>query len=250
MNNCERVGRYSLILETEDNQVYYFDADCGNFIKKVPNAKISKSSLPAIDFLTSSFANRDALREAYGIEEPISKVYITYQFKGEKKLAPIFNNNVWNHIALTYNGKEIDFKDQINCNAFNEVYNELSNLDSSFANMLINNTCRLINLSPRTINTITCLRAHENAIRMKQTYGFTTNDADTYEKVSSVYSEDRYGFYQDLKRVLSKYREFRTVYMNYRKYIGRKQDTSEKTIVSPKKKAIVPPHQISMFDNE
>ena len=83
---------------------------------------------------------------------------------------------------------------------------------------------------------------------MKQTYGFQTNDFNTYDKVSSVYSEDRYGFYQDLKRNLTKYRDFRTIYMNYCKFIGRKAEVSEKKTVSPKKKAIIPPHQISIFD--
>ena len=137
MKNCERVGRYSLIIETENGNKYYFDTNEGNFIKCVPGAKISKSSLPAIDFLTSSFANKESLREAYGINESITKIYITYQFKGEKKLAPIFNNDVWQHISSTYNGKEIDFRDPINCNAYNEVYNELINLDSSFGTELI-----------------------------------------------------------------------------------------------------------------
>jgi hypothetical protein len=250
MKNNEKVGRYSLILETENGNKYYFDTNVGNFIKLVPGGKISKSSLPALDFLTSSFSNRESLRQSYGIEENITKVYITYQFKGEKKLAPIFNNEVWQHIAMTYKGKEIDFRDQVNSDAFNEVYNELSDLNSSFATELINNKTRLINLSPRITDTIVGLRAHENAIKMKQTYGFPVNDYNTYNQVSRVYSEDRYGFYQDLRRNLSNYRDFRTVYMNYCKFKRKEQMVKEKETEMPKKKAIIPPHQISMFDNE
>ena len=237
--------RYSLIVETLDGKKYYFDTKIGVLVQMYNN-DAKKSSLQAIDYLTSNFENKDDFASSYGISVPLTRVYITYQFKGEKLLAPVFNNPTWSHIASTCKGNEIDFKDEDNHLTFNEVYSEISDLDSDFADVLINNKKRLINLSPRTINTIVGLRAHENAIRMKKTYGFVTKDFSTLQKVDSIYNEDKYGYYMDLKKNLSKYREFRTVYLNYCKYVDKKE--KDLMIEKPKRKVLVPPEQISFFD--
>ena len=240
--------RYSLILETVDGNRYYFNANVGAFIKLYDEDKIVKTSLPKLDFLTANFTNKYDLATSYGIEEKIQSIYITYNFQGEKKLAPVFNNSKWAHITSTYTkGGLVDFKDKDNLDAYNEVYSEISDLNSQFSDILIKNKKKLINLSPNTINTILALRAHKCATLAKKTYGFPTN-YETYDAVSRVYSEDGYGFYQDLKKQLSRYREFRTVYLNYCKYKNIQESNQLKEEDKPKKKVIVPDHQISMFD--
>lgn len=247
MSLYEGAGRYSLILETDDNKKYYFDSSLGNFVLLYEDEKPVKSTLQALDFLTSNFHDKYALKDSYDIPGNLSKIYITYQFKGEKKLACIFNNRTWQHIALTYTGKEIDYRDRENLKAFNDVYEEIQDIGSNFANELLKNNNKLVNLSPNTINTILGLRAHKCATIAKQTYGFGPTDYETYDAVSRVYSEDAYGFYQDLKKQLSRYREFRTVYMNYCKFKG-SPEKAPSMATNVKKKVIVPPHQISMFD--
>lgn len=236
--------RYSLIVETLDKKKYYFDTNLGVLVL-MHNNEAKKSSLQAIDYLTSNFSDKNDFANSYGIDTPIARVYITYQFKGEKFLAPVFNNLTWSHVASTCNGSEIDFNDEKNRLIFNEVYSEISNLDSDFSNFLIKNKNGLVNLSLKTVNTIIGLRAHENAIKMKKTYGFT-KDFSTFQKIDSLYNEDKYGYYTDLKKYLSKYREFRTVYLNYCKYVDKKE--KDLVIEKPKKKVLVPPQQISFFD--
>lgn len=242
----DTVARYCLILKTKDQESYYFDTSLGAFVKFDEKTKPKKAYLAALDFLTSNFANKEDLATFYGIDKEIDKVYITYQFKGEKKLSPVFNNQVWAHVAATYGGKTIDFSDEGNKEAFNEVYNEIANLDSSFANSLIDKRNYLINLSQKTIFAIVGLRAHENAIRMKETYGFSSSGGMD-DRTGQIYKEDRIGFYNDLRRALSKYREFRTVYMNYCKFIGKKEE-KKKEQQKPMKKALISRDQISIFD--
>ncbi len=245
MASSEGVKRYSLILETNDNNRYYFDTELGTFVMMY-NDDSKNSTLQKFDFLTSSFANKEELASCYGINSEIKKIYIRYQFKGERLLAPVFNNSNWAHVALTANGTEVNFKDEKNLGLFNEVYDEIINLNSNFTDMILKNEKRLINLSPRTVNTIVGLRAHERAYQMKKDFGFSVNSYETFNKVDSIYRDDKYGFYQDLKKNLSKYREFRTIYLNYCRFTNRQEKTNEND--KPKKKVLIPPEQLSFFD--
>lgn len=248
MENTERAPRYSLILETVNNDKYYFDTRFNSFVHMYSQVNPIKTDLQTLDYLTSLFSDKKALAEHYGINEDILRAYITYQFKGEKRIAPVFNNEIWSKIAASYRKKEVDFTIETNRDAFNEVYYEIANLDSDFGDLLVKNENRMINLSPKTIATIVGLRAHENAIRLKSKFGYPVNSSETLGKVSQIYSEDRYGFYQDLKKRLSKYREFRTVYLNYCHYTNKTQKVNIQESISQKKKAITPPHQMSIFD--
>ena len=243
----ERAHRYSLILETVNDEHYYFDTNLGTFVKMYDKDKPKKSALKALDFLTSNFSSKESIAKTYGIEEEIKKAYITYEFKGEKRLKVVFDNKVWSEIAYKTNGREIDYRHQENLQAFNDVYYEICDLDSDFANTLLKNEKHLINLSNKTRETIRGLVAHEKAIKMKHTYGF---DTDYNRGAYDVYSEDRYGFYEDLKKRLSPYREFRTVYLNYCRYKRLDEQKRNTQEPKPKKKVIIPPYQTSLFDNE
>ena len=235
----EKAHRYSLILVTKTNDKYYFDVKLGTFVKMYENVVPTKSSLQAIDFLTANFENRESLAKSYGILDEVATVYIPYQFKGEKRIAPVFNNEKWAEIAASFTKKELNFSDKNNLEAFNEVYHEIADLDSDFGEILVKNEKRMINLSPKTIGTIVGLRAHENAIRLKKQYGLAANTLDTVAKVNDIYSEDRYGFYQDLKKRMTKYREFRTVYLNYCKYTKANKDEKQRQEVVQKRKALI-----------
>ena len=240
MDIYESAPRYSLFIETDDKK-YFYDINLERFILDEDNYKASKSSLMALDFLTSNYKNRKELANHYGIKEDIKKCYITYQFKGEKLLAPVFNNKKWAHIALSYNGKEIDFRDKENLDIYKDVYTEIVDDKSNFSNILLENRKRLINLSPKTIETIKAIKAHERAIKQKEQLGFYNL------KAKDIYLADRYGFYEDLKKRLKKYREFRTVYLNYCKYKKINNEEIKKDVDS-KKKVLIPPHQISFFE--
>ena len=243
-------ARYSLILETDENKKYYFHVKEGAFVELYEDGKATKSSLQALDFLTANFADKYELAKSYGIEGNVTRAYISYVHKGEKLLAPVFNNSNWAHVAYTYAGskKGINFEDKDNMDMLLDVYLELADLNSSFADTLLKNKQRLINLSPKTKDVIVCLRAHENAIKMKKTYGFESKDYQTNLRVGQIYSDDQYGFFQDFKKRMTNYREFRTVYLNYCKYTHAKNLASG--VDKPKKKVIVPPQQISMFDKK
>ena len=242
-------SRYCLYLETITGNKYYFDVESGLFVQMVDGSKASKASLPSLDFLTANFINKEELASSYGIDDVVSKVYISYNFQGEKLLAPVFNNSRWAHVATTYGkGAKVDMSDKENLNLYNEIYTEIASLDSAFSDFLLKNEKRLIHLSPRTTNTIVALRAHERAIAMKKTYGFGSTNFDTIQKVNDIYYEDRYGFYQDLKKRLSNYRELRTVYLNYCRFTNKTNTPVLSESEKPKKKVVVPPQQLSMFD--
>ena len=243
MKEFEGAPRYSLIVEANNNDKYYFDTSIGTFVKMEENDKPRKSSLQALDYLTSSFTSLEEISQNYEIDD-IKKAYITYQFKGEKRLRPIFNNKTWAHIASTYNGHGINFKDEIAKKAYDFLYGEIVDLDSDFSTKLLRNEKKLINLSPATKNSIECLRAHENAIRMKKKYGFG-------ETKDSIYDEDRYGFYIDLQKKCQSYREFRTLYMNCCRYKNLKLQeqiakNEEPPVKKEKRKVVVPSHQMTI----
>ncbi len=248
VENFDGAPRYSLIAVTDKNEKYCYDTGKNSFVKLDSNDPYSKSSLLALDYLTSNFSSREELLDVYGIKEPIVFMYISYQFNGEKRIAPIFNNPVWAHIAITYNGKKINFTDKDNLKAFDEVYDEITKKDSLFAIKLIKGKKNNINISQRSINIIVSLRAHENAIKAKKEFGLYISP-EVYDKVSSIYSSDKVEFYNDLKNSLSKYREFRSVYMNYCKMIKPEMKEVVSDEEKPKRKVIVNPHQISMFEN-
>ncbi|MBR1386673.1 MAG: hypothetical protein IJ568_07580 [Bacilli bacterium] len=240
MDIYEGAPRYSLFIET-DNKKYFYDINLERFILSEDNYKASKSSLMALDFLTSNFKNKIEFANHYGIKDNIKKCYITYQFKGEKLLAPVFNNEKWAHMALSYNGKEIDFRDKENLEMYRDIYREIIDDSSNFSSILLENRKRLINLSPKTILSIKAIKTHERTIKQKEQNGFYNL------KAKDIYLADRYGFYEDLKKRLKKYREFRTIYLNYCKY--KKLNNEEiKKDVDNKKKVLIPPHQISFFE--
>lgn len=258
MYKNERVGRYSLILETQDGNKYYYDVDLGTFVMMYEKSKPKKTQLEKLDFLTANYASREQFANCYRIDSPIKSLYITYQFKGERRLAPVFNNEKWAELAKSYTGKEVDFRDNNNFQVFNTIYFEIADLNSDFADKIIKNANRLITISPQTKDVIVCLRAHERAIEERRKYSFGVKDYYTEISISDIYSEDRSGFYRDLQKRLSDYRELRTIYLNYCRIEERKQkELQEKQGVTAElgsssmklsKKPIVPPQQLSMFD--
>ncbi len=242
--NLEGAPRYSLILETVTGDKYYFDMKIGNFVKIDSKSKITKASIQAFDFFTSGFINKYDLAENYGITDEVKRVYLSYNFKGEKKIGAVFCNPVWSHIASTSVSSKVDFRDKQNESAFNDVYLELVNPDSSFADFLFDSKNK-INMSQALRSILTFLLAHENAYNMKKKLGFVEGC-----RAMDVYVEDRKGYYLDLKKCLSNYREFRSIYLNYCRYKGL-EETNKVNFTEeakPKKKALVNPMQISMFD--
>lgn len=259
--------RYSLMLLTNSGNKYYYDLNLGTFVMMNNNSKPYKTTLHALDVLTTEFDSKEQLIQTYSIEEPIKLAYISYNFKGERMLSPVFNNKEWNLFAKNYgitkntrlssnlNHKskkvEIDYRIFENKKMFDEVYFELRNLESEFADIILKNEKRLIALSPDTINTIIGLRAHERAIKEKQKNTFGGNNV---MGIDDIYSDDRYGFYHDLRKCLSSYNEFRTIYLNYCKFNAKKQEkinkkeTKEEPVKKVLKPPVIPPQQISMFD--
>ena len=235
----ESAPRYALIVETDNNSKYYYDKNNGCLTLLRENDKEIKCSLPAIDYLTSNFSSVQDFCDTYGLNEKVKKIYIKYVYKGDKYLAPVFNNQIWAHIAYSYNGKEINYKDQINLKAFNDVYFELTNINSSFANIIINNPNKSVRICKKTKDEIVSLVAHERAINSKID--------DTGFVKDYIYFSDKSGFYIDLRTRLSNYKDFRSIYLNYCKYINKNEEKVKKDI-QEKKKVLIPPMQLSMFE--
>jgi hypothetical protein len=199
----------------------------------------TKSSLPALDFFTSVKSDRDELAKEYGITDPVTRCYISYQFKGENLLSPVFNNSFWSHVAYTYNGREIDFRDQKILEQFRHLYYEIADPDSEFSKKVIENSKKMIKIRQNTRNNIIALVAHERALRKNDEVGNTSFHS------CHEYTKDRYGFYQEFMKDMRIYREFRALYLNYYNYKGYKDKITKAE--EPKKKKIIPPEQLSMF---
>jgi hypothetical protein len=240
MEKNKTVSRYSLIIETINHDKYYYDVSKDAFVKMYSVDDAKKLTLQGIDFLTSVKEGPDELAKEYGITDPVARVYISYQFKGEKLLAPVFNNLFWSYVACSYNGKELNLKDQKILEKVRELYFEIADPDSEFSKMVRDNHLRMININQRTRNNIIDLVAHERAIRDNDRVGNTTFNS------ANEYARDRYGFYQEFLKSMSVYREFRALYLSYCRHKGL-QDRMTKKDDTPKKKRIVPPEQLSMF---
>lgn len=284
--NGEGAPRYSLILVTKNGTKYYYDLNLSTFVMMYEKDKPYKTSLHALDILTANYDSKEQLAQMYNIDGPIQVMYISYNFKGERMLRPVFNNPEWAELARSYGetkarmlsvakskGRsrpkrpEIDYRLYENKKLFDEVYYELANLDSDFAERILKNEKRLIMLAPETRNTIIGLRAHERAIRERDQYMYGVENISIGG--NDIYASDRYGFYNDLRKCLTNYNEFRTIYLNYCAYKAQKEilekkdgeqlkmEFEEKKPVAPKpvqkKKVnnpVIPPKQISIFDLE
>ena len=251
-NDKKRVARYSLILETNDNKEYYYDFDLGTFVRMDEKSKPTKATIEKIDFFTANYDSQEQLLECYAIENP-KRLKITYQFNGEKKLAPVFNNLEWALLAKTYKGDPIDFSDYNNLYIVDTVYNQILKLNeygtSDFGNFL-RSRC---NISLKTNSLINVMVAHERATRNRFRYYAGIQDLERASVVSEIYRIDKDAFKQDFRRRMGNYRELRTVYLNYcRLYKNNRVVLQEKKEEKPTqdKKLVKEPQykQISMFD--
>ncbi len=242
MDRCKgkNIPRYSLIIETVDSDKYYYDVSLGTFVKMHKESDAKKATIQALDFLTSVEVDKDELAKKYGINEQVSRVYLSYKFKGEKLLAPVFNNSFWSFVAFSYNGKEVNVSDEKILEQVRHLYFEIADPESEFSKQVLENKTKMINICQKTRTNIEDLVAHERAIRDNDTYGNTSFNS------CNEYTKDRYEFYQDFLKSMRNYRDFRALYLNYCKYMGYKEKARQ-TDDEPKKKRIVPPEQLSMF---
>lgn len=266
MNNEGGAPRYALILETVSGDKYYYDINYCTFFRMGKKTKPCKTTLEALDVLTTNFDSPQQLVDLYGIKDPIKRLLISYKHIDEKVLAPVFNNEKWGLLAKNYaqapiirrgskkTTKKIDFRMYNSKSMLDDVYKELCNLKivydehgvpyhiSEFGSYLLKNQYSLINLSPDTRNVIENIVAHEAAILTKRRdlssqnayYGKLSNTLNGFAEFTSlgsclmpdIYSEHRLGYYEDFKACCSKYREFRTLYLNYCKF-KRMQEVKE-----------------------
>ncbi len=269
-NVKKRIPRYSLILEKVDGTRYYYDFDKGTFVRMEQDEKAPKVTLEKIDYLTSNFDSKEQLFELYGITGPVKVLKIVYQFNGERKLGPAFDNKEWAELARTYKGQNVDFRSSYNnLYIFEEIYNEIMHLDekedSQFADFLKAKG----RLSDNTINLIVTMVAHERATKRRYKYLFGVRNPETEELIGGIYSDDKDAFKEAFKKRMQRYSELRSVYLNYCKYFKNKEvgtptkdDELQKTnlsfsplikeepkpFVKVKKKPEEKAQQLSMFD--
>ena len=89
--------------------------------------------------------------------------------------------------------------------------------------MILKNEKKTINVYPKTLETIEAIVRHEKISRRQE----AIRDKSSYEREQSarkVYDQDKTGFYLDLRDKLTKYRDFRTIYLNYCRYIEKKNE--------------------------
>lgn len=279
--------RYCLILLTTQGTGYYYDLDLGTFVMMHPKDKPYRTTLHAIDYLTANFDSIEQLAGTYGINEPIYSLYISYNQNGEKLLAPVFNNPKWANLAKSYtetknrklsnesgnHNVEIDFRIPSNNEMFQDVYFELSNIDengeSKFANYILDKLKvskkndkekKTNNRKELLVSTINDLVKNEKELLKKEQTAFgitphksSSNNFDRIINRDSIYVVERHEIYEEMKKYLSNYRLFRTMYLYYCKYISslpKKENVEEKKDKPKKlvKEPIRPPMQMSMFN--
>lgn len=246
--NKEQSNRYSLIIETIDGKTYCYDAknDCLHLIYS--EKEELKYPLNIIDYTTCRIKNKEEFAKIYGINSMIRLMYIKYYFKEAKFLAPAFDNEQWANVAKSMDSSSVDFKNSNNLDAFNDIYLELTNQDSEFANLIMKNENKSVRISKKLREDLVLLLAHERAILNKKKYG-VYGSFETYSRVNELYINDKSAFYYDLKRRLTNYRDFRSLYLNLCKY----KESTETKVEEKKeqkdiKKRVLAPQQISMFD--
>ena len=244
----EKAPRYHLILETVSGVKYYYDANMGTFVRMGLKDTPYKAPLHVFDMITATFESREQMAQTFSIKEDIKIMYVAYRFKGEWRLAPVFNNEKWAKLAHSYGEINtvskyskrpkhvIDFRLYSNLELFNDVYKELMDPESEFADIIIKNKTRRIHLSQFTINAITNARAHEQAIKDKmKTLSIENGREVGLGELPVIYLQDRTGYYQELRNCVTNYREFRVLYLNYCKY---KSEQAMKLKPDEKKKPI------------
>ena len=241
-------NRYSLIIETVDGKTYCYNAkdDCLQLIYS--EKEELKYPLNVIDYITCKIKNQEEFCKIYGLNTPVRLMYIKYYLKEAKFLAPSFNNEKWANVAKSMTYSVVDFKNSNNKDAFNDIYLELTNKDSSFGNLIIKNENKSVRISQKLKQELVLLLAHEKAILNKKKYG-VYGSFEAYNRVRDLYISDKSAFYFDLKKRLTNYRDFRSLYLNLCKYKEssetRNNEKKEEQNIKIKHLA---PQQISMFD--
>ena len=102
-------GKYRLVQEyKEDGERVYFNFEQKQFYDYTEKEN-KQVSLPTIDYITTQFYDEkefiDCLRRS-GFDTEQATMFITYKYKGERKLAPVFNDPILNRVSKTTLGKE------------------------------------------------------------------------------------------------------------------------------------------------
>lgn len=195
-------GRYRLVAENvgEGTREFFdFSSDTKDFVQ-YKDALMPTVSLASIDSLTTLFDNFYSL-DAYlsksqhgNKEERPIKTCVTYKSNTTKEdayLAAVWNDEILYEIASHVEGSRVDFNNDTTKNTFATIYNELIDRNSPFAEKLLSSSSNTFSLNIHNRKLVSL--AH-----------------------SGFYNIDN--FYNKILDSFSSYREFRALYLAYKKY--------------------------------
>lgn len=232
-------GIYRLVSEDRNHEKKYLDFS-GKRVFMVPEYSVRYSvPLSEIDAYTAGkMSVNDLLNSADSSSyDSAKKVYISYNYSGEKKLDCIYNDDVLQKIALKTIG---DRKGSINLS------------DNNTKVILVKMFMEITNRNSNLTDDI--LSRHSNS------YSVNAHNKDLIADLHSDYAytekKRNYQLYRFF-RAFSSYKEFRALYFNYKEYMNKlnkplsetNERTNEKVKSLVKKRVNAPvPGQISMFE--
>jgi hypothetical protein len=245
--SVDEYGNYHLVKETlETGEREYMDFQGKKCF--LPKEYTVKTNVPlsVIDEFTCHFVNEDHMRLAITKEDDMgnhkNKMYITYNYEGERRLSCVYDDEVLAHVASKTVGSK---KSQINTNDSQTMsiayamFNEILRFGSTFAT----DATKGDNSNSYSIN-------NHNVKLLRELHRTPP------KKESEAFRLFRGRFLKD--NAFGSYKEFRALYLNYKQYknkrrivmeeMEKERDNNASPIVEEKKEDSKAPVQLSMFE--
>lgn len=221
-------NRYVLIIDTLDGKKYYhsYNGKDNLFIEINKDEDAKKTQLCVIDTFTSQIESEEMLGELKGFKSGIKRAQIRYRANNQSKLlAPVFDDKDLTYVASTLVNGEVNIHDPKIKVLIRKIYNEMYNPNHEFIDLLVRN--KGVNLNEKVGSLLIDIRAHANAIRQKEKYGY---------KMTNEYEDDKSALFMDFLVRVKEYRTFRSIERAYKGYMPKPEKVKEKQIVEEQTK--------------
>ncbi len=215
MKDSKPVGRYSLILEKEGIK-YCYDFEKGSF-REFDKKGPYKTKLSKIDAFTSYCDSKEQFLTLQGLEDD-GKLYISYNHEGENVLRCVFDNKFWNTVALTAHDNKVDFANKDIDDKLKEIFSAICDPNSEYYRYIVENPKRTIRLSPKILECIHLAHKHSVNYEYRKKMG---------ENTGLEYQSDFRGYYEDLRKNIRRYRDFRVLNLSYDVFTKSKEKSKQ-----------------------
>jgi len=214
-------GKYRLVQEhNETKEKLYFNFDVNQFIdySEKENKQVSLASIDLLTTLCQSEQEFIDLLKRSGYDQKDATMYISYKYNGERKLAPVFNDEYLNYVAKSTLGRE----------------DGSINIENSKIKETLYKIYKILIIPNNGLFERIAVKREMNS----NTYGLNEHNYNFLKDLpSNVYystEENSRYYFSRFTKYFSNYKEFRSLYLNCVSYYKkREREKAERLPNSP-----------------